>query len=86
MTDHHQERHRIRGRTIAAVNRGQLTRPTVCSECGGNLGGIQAHHHCGYDIEHALRVVWLCKPCHYKAHGWKPKKPWPKPKCKKPRR
>jgi predicted HNH restriction endonuclease len=25
---------------------------------------IEAHHHKGYDEEHWLDVVWLCRPCH----------------------
>ena len=29
---------------------------------------IQAHHHNGYEREHWLDVVWLCRACHNDTH------------------
>jgi len=51
-----------------AVKAGRLTRAATCEECGGP-GPIQGHHHRGYEPEHELDVVWLCKPCHRIRHG-----------------
>ncbi len=29
---------------------------------------VEAHHHRGYDLEHRLDVLWLCRPHHEEAH------------------
>lgn len=50
-----------------AVKAGRLVRPATCSSCGAG-GRIEAHHHHGYDVEHRLDVVWLCRPCHDAGH------------------
>jgi hypothetical protein len=54
-----------------AVANGIIDKPTSCSDCGRtveakDLGG---HHHNGYDEEHWLDVVWLCRNCHGRCHG-----------------
>ena len=36
-----------------------------CVECGAKS---EAHHHRGYDADHVLDVVWLCRPHHAAAH------------------
>lgn len=65
---------RIRSRVNHAVRRGILTRlPCICGELK-----VEAHHYLGYDLEHALDVVWLCKAHHEKLHkhraGGRPRK------------
>lgn len=42
-----------------ALRRGELKRPSRCSECGGR-GNIQAHHD---DHAEPLNVRWLCAKC-----------------------
>ena len=56
-----------------AVKAGRLVK-SDCADCGGP--SAQAHHHNGYEPEHALDVVWLCRPCHMRRHGKKVKAPW----------
>ena len=76
--DNHFYRGGVRGSDWAhnkvekAVKRGELVRPTVCSECGGagqdyrdGRSSIQAHHD---DYNKPLDVRWLCQPCHHEWH------------------
>jgi hypothetical protein len=54
----------IRNRIHHALKRGRLVKsPCIC----GNRE-VEAHHHKGYDLEHALDVVWLCKRHHEVLH------------------
>ncbi len=51
----------------AAVNCGELVRPTICENCGKEetrlgVSGIHAHHYKGYDFP--LDVQWVCAACH----------------------
>jgi len=55
----------------AAVERGVIQKPEKCQRCGcvpeqksGPGDAIQGHHHNGYDEEHKLDVIWLCRDCH----------------------
>ena len=57
-----------------AVKAGKLTK-TDCADCGSS-GPVQGHHHNGYDDEHALDVVWLCRSCHLSRHGRRLLPPW----------
>jgi hypothetical protein len=57
----------------AAISRGLLIRPSVCSKCGtqdpkqqNGVTAIHAHHHNGYD--NPLDVQWLCITCHTAEH------------------
>lgn len=43
-----------------AVRRGDLVRPSLCSQCGSS-GKITAHH---TDYSKPLEVIWLCYVCH----------------------
>lgn len=54
----------IRNRIHSALKKGRLTK-TPCI-CGSEL--VEAHHYAGYDLEHALDVVWLCKQHHELLH------------------
>lgn len=45
-----------------AIQRGELTRPDTCSECGREAR-IIAHHE---DYSKPLDVQWLCPQCHQK--------------------
>lgn len=38
-----------------------------CHHCG--RPAVEYHHHLGYDREHWLDVIPLCKPCHHKTRG-----------------
>ena len=52
----------IRNRIHYALKMGRLTKtPCIC-------GSREAHHYAGYDLEHALDVVWLCKEHHERLH------------------
>lgn len=55
-----------------AIERGEVTRPTVCESCGDSgqsyrdgRAQIQAHHP---DYNKPLDVMWLCKSCHHEWH------------------
>lgn len=57
----------LRARTAVsnAVRDGHLTRPLSCQHpTGEHRGRIEAHHWKGYDDEHLLDVVWLCRIHH----------------------
>jgi hypothetical protein len=51
-----------------AVRRGDLLKPSECSNCGrGPLPSKDLHgHHWHYD--QPLSVQWLCRDCHLAAH------------------
>jgi hypothetical protein len=46
-----------------AIANGILTRPIECDLCGAP-GPTEAHHHNGYEREHHLDVIFLCRECH----------------------
>ena len=54
----------IRSRVSYALRRGRLTKqPCFCGSTE-----VEAHHYAGYDLEHALDVVWFCKAHHEAIH------------------
>lgn len=55
---------RAREKVNYAVRTGAMSRPNSCSSCG-KIRKIQAHHE---DYNKPLVVIWLCSPCHSKAH------------------
>lgn len=44
-----------------AIQKGALTRPSICEECGVSKGRIDAAHR---DYSRPLDVRWLCTSCH----------------------
>lgn len=58
------DRHKARRAVAAAIKRGALVRPAICSKCGGKETFIEAHHN---DYSKPLDVEWLCRKCHQKA-------------------
>jgi len=50
-----------------ALRKGFIVRPEKCSKCDSSEGIIESHHHNGYEPDHWLDVVWLCKKCHGRA-------------------
>jgi hypothetical protein len=58
------QRVKVRGRVARAVRSGALPRVSAlrCADCGGPARDYD--HHLGYDDEHALDVVALCRRCH----------------------
>lgn len=59
------KRRRVRSLLTSAVKNGKLVRPLRCELCQGCQGRIEAHHS---DYGKPFDVVWLCIPCHKKAH------------------
>lgn len=58
----------IRSRVAYALKMGRLRRtPCICGEMK-----VEAHHYAGYDLEHALDVVWFCKRHHEDIHHHTP--------------
>ena len=54
----------IRNKIHHALKMGRLVKlPCLCGELT-----VEAHHYQGYDLEHALDVVWLCKKHHGAIH------------------
>ncbi len=47
-----------------AVQRGEIVRPTRCTDCG-EIRKLHAHHP---DYSRPLFVEWLCTRCHGKRH------------------
>ena len=58
------EKIKARNDALHAIERGEITKPKVCSKCG-NGGLIDGHHE---DYSKPLDVVWLCKSCHISLH------------------
>lgn len=58
------EKVRAKGRVEYAIKKGILTRPKVCSICGGGPY-IIAHHD---DYSKPLQVRWVCCSCHRRIH------------------
>jgi len=52
-----------RAKTIRAIRSGRLEK-SPCVRCGNPV--VEAHHP---DYNQPLLVVWLCRSCHYEAHG-----------------
>ncbi len=50
-----------------AVWQGKIDKPKTC-KCGSDIR-IEAHH-ISYHAP-LLDIIWLCRKCHCKAHGWK---------------
>lgn len=48
-----------------AVKKGSIKKPECCQMCDGDED-LQAHH---IDYSQPLKVYWLCRACHSKAHG-----------------
>lgn len=60
---------RARAAVQQAVKRGEMVKPDVCSWADGTcMGAINAHHAHGYEPEHRLDVVWLCRSHHMRLH------------------
>ena len=57
-------RERTRVTTRSAILNGTLVRPERCQKCK-RRGVIHAHHP---DYSDALRIEWLCRPCHQRHH------------------
>lgn len=52
-----------------AINDGRLQRGACANaSMGGCKGVIGGHHHLGYDREHWLNVMWLCRRHHWLIH------------------
>ena len=75
----HPDRRKARQAVKDALEIGELTRPTVCSQCGRADIAIQSHHP---DYRFPLMVTWLCTKCHKHKGGkggrkmYKIKTPW----------
>jgi hypothetical protein len=46
---------------------GEIKKPDKCSKCDKHHNYIEAHH---LDYNDPKKIVWLCRPCHVKYHGW----------------
>jgi hypothetical protein len=61
------EKYDARCAVFNAIRRGDLVRPMACECCGEASSRIEAHHD-SYAEGDALRVVWMCVPCHKWTH------------------
>jgi hypothetical protein len=63
------QRHRDKARAWSAVRiallKGELIKPSQCSECSEDLP-LEAHHK---DYSKPLEILWLCDTCHKHTHG-----------------
>ena len=59
----HPEKQRARRDSLDKRERGIITRPTVCSNCGAEKERIEAHHS---SYEEGGAIQWLCVSCHRK--------------------
>jgi hypothetical protein len=48
-----------------ALNRGDIVRPPICSQCGSAKSTMHGHHD---DYSKPLDVRWLCRTCHGAFH------------------
>jgi hypothetical protein len=63
-------KYHARSIVAAAIRKGQVGRPSQCSECGV-FGMIQAHH---LDYYKPFDVLWLCSTCHRRHHATAPER------------
>jgi len=56
---------RVQGKTLRAIKKGVLIRPTKCERCFTENAIIEAHHE---DYDKPLDVQWLCPECHRLTH------------------
>ena len=61
------KRYAARSMVYHAIELGILERPNHCESCE-KICFTEAHHHRGYNADHCLDVLWLCKKCHVKKH------------------
>lgn len=61
----HPKRHAAHSAVNNAVRDGRLSKPSECEWCGDAHKRIHGHHE---DYDKPLDVIWLCPPCHKKAH------------------
>lgn len=61
----HGDRRRAYAAVDAAVKKGDLIRPNICSKCGKG-GMIVAYHH---DYNDPLEIEWLCLSCNRQRHA-----------------
>lgn len=62
------EKNRARRRVASAVTQGKIPRVSTlkCVSCPKQAE--QYHHHQGYDVEHELDVIPVCRECHIEIH------------------
>lgn len=48
------------------INKGDIIRPDICTQCGRKRKYIHGHH---YDYSKPLEVIWLCHNCHVNLHA-----------------
>lgn len=58
------EKTRAQSTVAYAIKKGDLVRPDACEDCGESCMP-HAHHP---DYSKPYEVMWLCRPCHGKAH------------------
>ena len=46
---------------------GEIIKPDRCSNCNRHHKYIEAHH---TDYNDPRKIIWLCRPCHVRIHGW----------------
>jgi hypothetical protein len=46
---------------------GEIKKPGRCSHCNRHHKYIEAHH---TDYNDPRKIIWLCRPCHVRIHGW----------------
>jgi hypothetical protein len=56
---------KAQGIVSSAIQKGDLLRPEICSNCKQAPKSIQAHHE---DYEKPLDIIWLCATCHSARH------------------
>lgn len=65
----HPNEARARSAVNHAIRDGRLFKGCCAEQNSECDGPIQAHHHLGYDHEHRLDVIWLCRIHHQHAHS-----------------
>lgn len=58
-------KYRARDKVHKALKNGTMVKPSNCEACLSQLN-LQAHHE---DYKDPLRVIWLCRSCHYKLNS-----------------
>lgn len=62
----HTDRICCRYTTRGFIIKGKLIRPKYCECCEQHNSYIETHHS---DYSKPLKVMWLCKKCHYEQHN-----------------
>lgn len=66
MTSIYPHKQKARRKLAYEIAKGNIIKPSICSQCGANDRKIHGHH---FNYALPTEVVWCCYSCHLNIHG-----------------